>query len=237
MRIIPAIDLINGQCVRLSQGNYLSKKVYHNNPIEMAKAFEAAGLKFLHLVDLDGAKAKRPINHKILETISRETNLTVDFGGGIRTEKDIELAFSCGAAQITLGSIAVKNPKLVEWSIKHCGAEKIILGADCYNRKIAISGWEDKTAIDVDDFIRHYEALGIEYVLCTDVAQDGMLNGPSFDLYKNLMEQTQVHLIASGGVSSIKDVLDLQAMGIASVIIGKAIYEGNISLQEISSLC
>lgn len=236
MYIIPAIDTIDGKCVRLTQGDYNQKKEYHDSPLEMAKRFEDAGIKRLHLVDLDGAKAKKIINSDVLKSIASGTSLQVDFGGGVQSYEDIALAFELGAHQLTGGSIAVKNPTLFESWIAKYGGEKIILGADAKDRKIAISGWEETTSMDLIDFIKDYHAKGINYVICTDVAKDGLLQGPSVDLYKEIMQEIpNIKLIASGGVSSIKDLEELQKTGVYGAIVGKAYYEGRISLEELAA--
>lgn len=236
MYIIPAIDTIDGKCVRLTQGDYNQKKEYHDSPLEMAKRFEDAGIKRLHLVDLDGAKAKKIINSDVLKSIASGTSLQVDFGGGVQSDEDIALAFELGAHQLTGGSIAVKNPTLFESWIAKYGGEKIILGADAKDRKIAISGWEETTSMDLIDFIKDYHAKGINYVICTDVAKDGLLQGPSVDLYKEIMQEIpNIKLIASGGVSSIKDLEELQKTGVYGAIVGKAYYEGRISLEELAA--
>ena len=237
MRIIPAIDIIDGKCVRLSKGDYNTKVIYNENPLEVAKEFEGNGIKYLHVVDLDGAKSKHIVNYNILETIVSKTNLIVDFGGGIKTDKDIEIAFNSGASQITGGSIAANNPvQFIEWLNKY-GADKIILGADCLNRKISTNGWLDKSDIDVVDFIMDYESKGIKSVICTDISKDGMLAGTSNVLYEEIMNKTQVNLIASGGVSKIEDIYELKELGCEGAILGKAIYEGRITLKEIQKLC
>ncbi|UTW62157.1 1-(5-phosphoribosyl)-5-[(5-phosphoribosylamino)methylideneamino]imidazole-4-carboxamide isomerase [bacterium SCSIO 12741] len=237
MRIIPAIDIINGKCVRLSQGDYQTQKVYHEDPLEVAKQFEASGIQYLHLVDLDGARAKRLINHSVLEKICTQTELHVDFGGGVQSHQDIQMAFECGAQQVTAGSIAVKNPLLfLDW-INQYGKDKIILGADCHNRRIATHGWLENSDWEVVDFIQQYKHQGVEYVICTDIEKDGMLAGSSFELYQEIIEKTQVKLIASGGVSSLSDLKQLKEMGCEGAIIGKAIYEGNITLKELETLC
>jgi phosphoribosylformimino-5-aminoimidazole carboxamide ribotide isomerase len=237
MRIIPAIDIINGKCVRLTKGDYSTQKIYNENPLEVAKQFEAAGIRYLHLVDLDGAKSGRIVNQKVLNAIASQTNLNIDFGGGIKSEADIAVAFDNGATQITAGSIAVKNPELVyEWISKY-GADKIILGADCRNRKIAINGWLQDSETDVLDFIKDYWAKGITNVICTDIAKDGMLMGPSDELYQEIITSTNIGLIASGGIASINDILRMKKIGCEGAIIGKAIYEGNIKLNELSALC
>lgn len=235
MRIIPAIDIIDGQCVRLTKGDYETKKVYDSNPLEVAKTYEGAGIKHLHLVDLDGAKASHIVNTKILESICAKTSLKVDFGGGIKSDEDIETAFSCGAAQITAGSIAVKSPDIVAKWIGLYGAERIILGADVKGEKIAINGWKEATDNNIFDFIKSYMRKGIKSVISTDIATDGMLQGPSFKLYQKIIDRfPDIDLIASGGVSSTKDLEQLKGMGLSGVIVGKAIYENKISIKELS---
>jgi phosphoribosylformimino-5-aminoimidazole carboxamide ribotide isomerase len=236
MYIIPAIDLIGGKCVRLSQGDYSSKKEYHDDPLEMAKRFEGVGIQRLHLVDLDGAKAKKIINGEVLERICAGTSLQVDFGGGIQADEEIEKAFSLGAKQVTGGSIAVKNPVLFdEWITKY-GSEKIILGADAKNKKIAVGGWEETTSVELIPFIKSYVAKGIRYVICTDVAKDGLLQGPSVDLYREILQEIpDIKLIASGGVSSVKDLEELEKVGVYGAIVGKAYYEGRVTLEELAS--
>lgn len=236
MQIIPAIDLIGGKCVRLSQGDYSSKKEYHDDPLEMAKRFEGAGIQRLHLVDLDGAKAKKIVNGAVLERICEGTSLHVDFGGGIQADEEIEKAFQLGAKQVTGGSIAVKNRTLFESWIQSYGAEKIILGADAKDRKIAVGGWEETTSVDLIPFIKENVAKGISYVICTDVAKDGLLQGPSTDLYKEILQEIPgLKLIASGGVSSVKDLEDLEKVGVYGAIVGKAYYEGRVSLEELAA--
>ena len=236
MQIIPAIDLIGGKCVRLSQGDYSSKKEYHDDPLEMAKRFEGAGIQRLHLVDLDGAKAKKIVNGDVLQRITSGTSLKVDFGGGIQADEEIEKAFEFGAKQVTGGSIAVKNPELFGGWITRFGADKIILGADAKNRKIAVGGWEETTSVDLIPFIKDYVAKGISYVICTDVAKDGLLQGPSTDLYKEILEEIpSVKLIASGGVSSVKDLEELDKIGVYGTIVGKAYYEGRVTLEELAA--
>jgi phosphoribosylformimino-5-aminoimidazole carboxamide ribotide isomerase len=237
MRLIPAIDLIDGQCVRLTKGDYSTKKVYSANPLEVAKQLESHGIQYLHLVDLDGAKAKKIINQKVLEQIATQTNLKIDFGGGLQSNEDLKIAFESGATQITGGSIAVTNPTLfTEWLAIY-GAHKIILGADCNNRKIATHGWQKSSNLDVVSFIDNYTQRGVQYVICTDIAKDGMLQGSSEGLYTEILKTTSAQLIASGGVSSIQDIKNLKRIGCEGVIIGKAIYEGNISLKELELLC
>lgn len=234
-QIIPAIDVIGGQCVRLTQGDYGQKSVYHNDPLEIAKAFEGAGITRLHLVDLDGAKEKKIVNHKVLERIASQTKLHVDFGGGVQSNEMIDLAFSLGAKQITAGSIAVKNPELViSWFEKY-GADKIILGADAKNEQIAVSGWQENSNLSVYDFVSDYVQKGAKYIISTDVAKDGLLQGPSFDLYKNLQKQNSgLNIIASGGVSNLEDLQQLKAMNLFGVIVGKAFYEGKITLEQLA---
>ena len=234
-QIIPAIDLIEGKCVRLTQGDYNQKTVYNENPLEVAKQFEDAGLSRLHLVDLDGAKAKKVVNWKVLETISTKTSLHIDFGGGVQSDDDLRIVFESGAKQVTGGSIAVKNPELFEgWLQKH-GGDKMILGADARNEKVAVSGWEEGTAIWVYDFVQQWVEKGATYVISTDVAKDGLLQGPSFDLYKKLQQQSpSLNIIASGGVSNLADIEKLAEMNLFGVIVGKAIYEGRVALSELS---
>ena len=237
MRIIPAIDIIDGKCVRLTKGDYTTKKIYNENPLEIAKSFEDNGIQFLHVVDLDGAKSNHIINYKILEKLASQTTLAIDFGGGLKSEKDVEIAFESGAKQITGGSIAAKNrSEFVGW-INRFGAEKVILGADCKDRKIATDGWLEESDTDVIEFIQSYEENGIRDVISTDISKDGMLKGPSIKLYKDILSQTQVSLIASGGVSNINDLYRLKEIGCSGVIIGKAIYEGRITIKELSELC
>ena len=233
MRIIPAIDIIDGKCVRLSQGDYNTKKIYNENPLEVAKEFEDYGIEYLHLVDLDGAKSKQIINYKTLELITSKTNLKVDFGGGIKSQDDIRIAFECGANQITGGSIAVQNPTLFQEWINQYGSEKIILGADAKDRKIATHGWLETSELDVIDFIQEYKAKGIDYVICTDIAKDGMLQGTSNELYQEILAAADVKLIASGGVSSIDDLIKVKELGCEGAILGKAIYEGRIDLKDL----
>jgi len=237
MRIIPAIDIIDGKCVRLTKGDYSTQKTYNDNPVEVAKEFEAAGIKYLHVVDLDGAKSGHIINYKVLNAIATQTGLQIDFGGGVKTDADLQLAFDNGANQITAGSIAVKSPEVVYKWIEAYGADKIILGADCMSRKIAIQGWQDTTEIDVIDFIKQYKSNGISNVICTDIAKDGMLQGAANELYTDILSAVPINLIASGGIATIEDVLQMQQLGCEGVIIGKAIYEGRITLKQLSELC
>ncbi len=232
--IIPAIDVINGQCVRLTRGEFDSKKIYDNNPLTVARRFEGMGIKRLHLVDLDGARQKRIVNQHSLREVAQNTSLQIDFGGGVQSDADIELAFQCGAAQVTAGSIAVKDKALVKAWLKRYGSDKIILGADVRDGKIAVSGWQDTTEIQLIDFLKEYYALGFRETICTDISCDGMLAGPAFALYQSIKKEIPaMQLIASGGVGSIADVQRLNESGIDSVIIGKAIYEGRIKLEEL----
>jgi len=234
MRIIPAIDIINGECVRLSKGDYNQKTIYNSNVLDVAKNFEDNGIQFLHLVDLDGAKQNRIINYKILEQISTQTNLIIDFGGGLKSEEDIKIAFENGAKQVTLGSVAIKNPELFLKSLEKYGSEKIILGADARKEKIAVSGWLEESQTNIYDFIKEKTEDGIQYVISTDIDKDGMLEGPSFDLYKNIISQNpEVKLIASGGVTSTKDLVQLESIGCEGAIIGKALYENRITFNDL----
>ena len=234
MRIIPAIDIINGECVRLSKGDYNKKTVYSKNVLDVAKNFEDNGIQFLHLVDLDGAKQNRIINYKVLEKISSQTNLTIDFGGGLKSEEDIKIAFENGAKQVTLGSIAVKNPDLFLKSLEKYGSEKIILGADARKEKIAVSGWLEESKMNIYDFIKEKTESGIEYVISTDIDKDGMLEGPSFDLYEKIIaENPNIKLIASGGITSTNDLVQLNSIGCEGAIIGKALYENRITFNDL----
>ncbi len=235
--LIPAIDIIDGKCVRLTQGDYNQKKIYNEHPLEVAKQFEDAGLTRLHLVDLDGAKAGAVKNWKVLETIAGKTKMVIDFGGGIKTEKDVKIIFQSGAAMATVGSIAVKEEgTFTEWLTQY-GAGKFLLGADVKDEKIAVAGWLETTDIWIYDFLEKYIEKGVQQIFCTDVSKDGKLEGPSFDLYRNIITKfPSLHFIASGGVSSIKDVGQLQEIGCKGVIIGKAIYENKISLKELQLL-
>ena len=236
MRLIPAIDIIDGQCVRLSKGDYNTKKVYNENPLEIAKQYEAHGIEHLHLVDLDGAKASHIVNHKVLEEIATKTSLKIDFGGGLKTDDDLRIAFESGAGQITGGSIAVKKPEVFQNWLSKFGANKIILGADANNEKIAISGWLEESDKELIPFVADYMKNGVSYVICTDIAKDGMLQGPSFDLYKKMLEQLPgVKLIASGGISTFEELPKLAELGCEGTIIGKAIYENKISLKQLEN--
>ena len=230
IEIIPAIDIIEGKCVRLEKGDYSKKKVYSSDPVKVARMFESWGIKRLHVVDLDGAKASHIINHKILRKITVETSLIVDFGGGIKTETDLNIAFENGASMVTCGSIAVKDPEMVLKWLESYGAEKIILGSDHRHGKIALGGWLENTDIDLLSIIGKYYENGIKKVICTDIEKDGMLTGPSIDIYKQILTNfNDLFLIASGGVSDIHDIEELIHAGIPAVIIGKAIYEGKIN--------
>lgn len=235
MRLIPAIDIIDGKCVRLSKGDYGTKKIYNENPLEVAKQFEAHGIQYLHLVDLDGAKSKHIVNHKVLESIASQTSLKIDFGGGLKSDEDLKIAFESGASQITGGSIAVKDRKIFLGWLKTYGAEKIILGADANNEKVAVSGWLEESKQDLVPFIQSYQKDGIQYVICTDISKDGMLQGPSFDLYRKILSQTEsgLKLIASGGISTFDELPKLAEIGCEGTIIGKAIYENRISLKQL----
>ncbi len=234
MRIIPAIDIINGQCVRLTQGDYTQKKIYNNDPLEVAKTFADAGLKYLHLVDLDGAKAGAVMNWEVVEQITGKTNLKVDFGGGIKTASEISKLLDLGVEQVNLGSIAVKQPELVRQWIKQFGPDKVILSADVKNELVQISGWMHDTQVRLDQLIKQYIEFGIQYVTCTDISTDGMLSGPNVILYKKLKSEfPKINWIASGGVSSLDDLQDLASAGVFGAIVGKAIYENRFSLDEI----
>lgn len=234
MRIIPAIDIIEGKCVRLSKGDYSTKKIYNENPLEVAKEFQDHGIEFLHLVDLDGAKSQHIVNYKILENIASKTDLKIDFGGGLKTDADLKIAFDSGAKQVTGGSIAVKNPEIFETWLQNYGSEKIILGADAKNEMVAISGWTEESDLELLPFVQEYLSKGIQYVICTDISKDGMLEGPSSDLYLKLLNETQnLSLIASGGISSLDDLYKMQEIGCEGSILGKAIYEGHISLKQL----
>lgn len=259
MRIIPALDIIEGQCVRLSKGDYTTKKIYNENPLEVAKEFEAHGIEYLHLVDLDGAKSKHIVNHKVLEQIASKTSLKIDFGGGLKTDNDLRIAFESGANQITGGSIAVKDKETFTSWIRTYGADKIILGADALDEKVAISGWQEESKEELVPFIQSYQKKGIQYVICTDISKDGMLEGPSFDLYKKILSvqaqsrtkenlstalrtssvekssQKGLKLIASGGISTFNELPKLAEIGCEGTIIGKAIYENRISLTQLEN--
>ncbi len=251
MRIIPAIDIIEGKCVRLSKGDYETKKIYNESPLEVAKSFEAHGIEYLHLVDLDGAKSKNIINHKILEEIASKTSLKIDFGGGLKSDDDLRIAFESGANQVTGGSIAVKDRTTFLGWLNVYGSDKIILGADALEEKVAISGWLEESKEELIPFVQEYQKIGVRYVICTDISKDGMLQGPAFNLYKKLLSKTKVHktivtgagvedfiengiyLIASGGISHFDELPKLKEIGCEGVIIGKAIYENKISLKQL----
>ena len=236
MRIIPAIDIIDGKCVRLSKGDYSTKIIYNENPLEVAKSFENHGIEYLHLVDLDGAKSNRIVNYKIIEQIASRTNLKIDFGGGLKSDLDVKIAFESGATQITGGSIAIKNSELFEDWIAFYGSEKVILGADALNEKVAVSGWLENTNEDLIPYIKRYQNKGIQYVICTDISKDGMLEGPSFELYSRILNEiSNIKLIASGGISTFEELPKLAEMGCEGTIIGKAIYEGRITLKQIEN--
>lgn len=236
MRIIPAIDIIDGKCVRLSKGDYDTKIIYNENPLEVAKSFEAHGIEYLHLVDLDGAKSSKIVNYKILEQIATQTSLKIDFGGGLKSDADLKIAFDSGANQITGGSIAVKNREIFQKWISEYGSDKIILGADAKDEKVAVSGWLEDSNEDLIPFVQDYQTKGIQYVICTDIAKDGMLEGPSFDLYAKILGEAEgIKLIASGGISTFDELPKLAELGCEGTIIGKAIYEGRISLKQLEN--
>lgn len=234
IELIPAIDIIDGKCVRLTKGDYDQKKVYNENPVEVAQHFESLGFKRLHVVDLDGAKSKHIVNDGVLRAITAATSLVVDFGGGIKTEEDIEKAFDAGAAMVTVGSIAVTNPQLFLNWIEQYGAEKLILGADVRNGKISINGWKEDSSEDLLPFLKQYTDKGVRNVLCTEISKDGTLQGPAIDLYKQIMKAyPDMHLIASGGVSCNDDIRALETADIPAVVFGKAFYEGKIKVEEL----
>lgn len=240
MRIIPAIDIIDGKCVRLTRGDYGTKKVYHEDPLEMARAFEDHGVRYLHLVDLDGARSAHIVNHRILERLASQTDLQIDFGGGLKSDQDLRIAFESGARQITGGSIALKDPeRFLTWVTRY-GAERIILGADAREGKIAVSGWQEGSDRDLIPFVQEYQQRGIRYVICTDISCDGMLQGPSLELYRDILKNTQtgqqgpgIALIASGGIRDMADLQALAEAGCEGAIIGKALYEGTLGLKEL----
>ncbi len=236
MQIIPAIDIIEGKCVRLTEGDYAQKKIYNENPLEVAKAFEGIGLMRLHLVDLDGAKAGEVVNWKVLEKIANNTALKIDFGGGIKTEAILKTVLDTGATYATIGSLAVKNELLFQEWIARFGANTFMLGADVFEEKIAIGGWMEKTEISVFDFMKSYIDRGVKQIFCTDIKKDGKLEGPSIELYQKIIEKfPALHLIASGGVSSLDDLIELEEIGCAAAIVGKAIYENKITISELAS--
>ena len=236
MRIIPAIDIIEGKCVRLTKGDYTTQKIYNEDPLEVAKAFESSGVTSLHLVDLDGAKTKSIVNHRVLEKLATHTGLKIDFGGGLKSDTDLKIAFDCGAYQITGGSVAVKNPEIFnQWLVEY-GSDKIILGADVKGDRIAVSGWMETSEESIFPFVKKYQKEGVQYVICTDISKDGMLEGPAFTLYQYLLTACpEIKLIASGGVSDIEELPRLANLGCEGVIIGKAIYEKKISLKRLES--
>jgi phosphoribosylformimino-5-aminoimidazole carboxamide ribotide isomerase len=237
MRIIVAIDIIGGKCVRLTRGDFKTKKVYNEDPLEVALQIEDNGINYLHLVDLDGAKNKKIENIKVLEKIAWKTKLKIDFGGGLRSYEDLITAFNAGARQFTAGSIAVTDPRLfIEWLAK-LGQEKLILGADCIDRKVVTSGWLENSDKEIISFISDYRSKGVKYTICTDIKKDGMLEGPSTALYKEILEEVKINLIASGGISSLKDIEEVHKAGCEGVIIGKAVYEGKITLNDLGKLC
>jgi phosphoribosylformimino-5-aminoimidazole carboxamide ribotide isomerase len=237
IELVPAVDIIDGKCVRLTQGDYDSKKVYNEDPPEVAKSFEGCGIKRLHVVDLDGAREERIVNYRVLERIASQTSLIIDFGGGLKCDKDLEIAFDCGAQMVTGGSIAVKSPAVFREWLKRFGSERIILGADAKDEKIAVGGWQETTAKELVPYIEDYCRDGITKVICTDIGRDGMLQGPSTGLYKKILDAVPgIYLIASGGVGSVKDIEELDAAGVPAVIFGKAIYEGKITLKELEKL-
>ena len=235
MRIIPAIDIIDGKCVRLSKGDYNTKKIYNENPLEVAKEFEAHGIEYLHLVDLDGAKSKHIVNHKVLEQIASKTSLKIDFGGGLKSDSDLRIAFESGANQITGGSIAVKDREVFASWLQTFGADKIILGADALDEKVVVSGWLEESKEELVPFIQEYQKQGVSYVICTDISKDGMLEGPSFDLYSKILASSDkgLKLIASGGISTYDELPKLAEIGCEGTIIGKAIYENRISMKQL----
>lgn len=233
IELIPAIDIIEGKCVRLTQGDYNTKKIYNEDPLEVARMFEDHGIRRLHVVDLDGARLGRIINYRTLEKLASRTGLIIDFGGGLKQNADLEIAFESGAQMVTGGSIAVKNPEMFASWIERYGRERIILGADAKDKQIAISGWEEKTELDLIPFIEEYHKKGIYKVICTDISRDGMLQGPAVELYQEIRETVDVYLIASGGVSSVEDIEKLAAAKIPAVIFGKAIYEGKIQMKDL----
>ena len=236
IELVPAIDMIEGKCVRLTQGDYDTQKIYNESPLEVAKQFQDAGVTRLHMVDLDGAKAGHIVNYRMLEKVASHTDLSIDFGGGLKSDDDLHIAFDCGAQMVTGGSIAVKNPDLFLSWITRYGSERIILGADAKEKKIAISGWKEGTAIDLIPFIKDYQSKGISKVICTDIARDGMLQGPAVKLYQEMQQEMPgLYVMASGGVSSMGDIERLEEANIPAVIFGKAIYEGRISLKEIET--
>jgi phosphoribosylformimino-5-aminoimidazole carboxamide ribotide isomerase len=237
MRIIPAIDIINGKCVRLSKGDYSTAKIYGDDPLSMAKELENVGVKYLHLVDLDGAKSTGVVNEKWIAKIVQETSLTVDFGGGVKSIVDLEKVFDAGASQVTVGSIAIKNPELfIEW-LEKFGADKIIFGADCRNGFLSGNGWLEDSSLEIQEMLNRFLPAGLKYVICTDIDKDGMLNGPSVKLYEQLLNDNAIQLIASGGVTTFEDLDLLEAMGCEGAIIGKALYEGKMDWKKVGERC
>lgn len=237
MIIIPAIDIIDGKCVRLTKGDYAQQKIYNNNPVEVAKQFEAAGMQRLHVVDLDGAKAGKIVNLQVLENIAAATSLQIDFGGGVKKIGDVENILNAGAAMVTIGSIAVKHPEVVEEWLMEFGADRFFIGADVLDEKIKISGWLEDGGINIFSFVGQMISLGTTNIFCTDISKDGVMEGPSIELYKKIMEQhPEIKLVASGGVSNLNDVKELQAIGCTGAIIGKAIYEGLVTLEDLAQL-
>lgn len=236
IELIPAIDIMNGQCVRLTKGEYGRKKIYNDNPVEVARSFEAHGFKRLHIVDLDGARSQHIINGDVLKAITSSTNLIIDFGGGIKTDADIRLAFDCGVDFVTVGSLAVKAPELFLSWLEQYGSDKFILGADVAKGKISVNGWQEETSQSLEQFLQFYVTKGIRHILCTDISKDGTLQGPATALYKNIIARyPHIDLIASGGISNVRDFEDLQAAGIPSVVFGKAFYEGKIGWKELET--
>lgn len=237
MRIIPAIDIIEGKCVRLSQGDYLQKKIYHEKPSEMAKAFEDSGITYLHVVDLDGAKNRTITNWTSIQEICSSTKLHIDFGGGITTKSDIRKLFEIGVKQVNIGSIAVKEPEKISVWLEEFGADKIILSADVRNEEIAVHGWTETSSFSLQQFLSNYQRIGIRFITCTDIATDGMLSGPNISLYQKIRNEfPSLKLIASGGIRSLTDIQELNSIGVEGVIIGKALYEGKIKLEELQTL-
>jgi phosphoribosylformimino-5-aminoimidazole carboxamide ribotide isomerase len=237
MRIIVALDIIGGKCVRLTRGDFNTKKIYNENPLEVARQVEENGIRFLHLVDLDGAKNKKIENLRVLEEIAGKTTLKIDFGGGIRSDEDLRMIFNAGAVQVTAGSIAVTNPELFMKWLSVYGPDKLILGADYKDRKISAGGWMENSDKNLISFLSDYKNKGVKYTICTDIDKDGMLKGPAVELYKEILENMEINLIASGGISSLKDIDDLRETGCEGVIIGKAFYEGKVSLKELGRQC
>ncbi|HUX94266.1 MAG TPA: 1-(5-phosphoribosyl)-5-[(5-phosphoribosylamino)methylideneamino]imidazole-4-carboxamide isomerase [Bacteroidales bacterium] len=237
MRIIIAIDIIGGKCVRLTRGDFSTEKVYNEDPLDIAKQIEDNGLKYLHLVDLDGAKNRRIENIRVLEAIAGKTRLTIDYGGGLKSADDIKRIYDAGAKQVTAGSIAIKEPPHFLELLNEFGNDKLILGADFSDRKVSASGWLENSEKDIIDFIAEYASKGVKYVICTDISKDGMLQGPSTEIYKEILAGTKVNLIASGGISSITDIKNMKEIGCEGTIIGKAFYEGKVTLKELSELC